>query len=200
MNRLIIVGASGHGKVVADIAKRCGYNDIVFLDDDSSILFCMDYPVLGSSITLSQFDGDVFIAIGNAEIRKKLMEREVDRDFPVLIHPSAVVAEGVEIGVGTVIMAGAVVNPGAKIGRGCILNTSCSVDHDCCLGNYVHVSVGAHLAGAVVIDETTCIGAGATVSNNVQICSNCLIGAGAVVIKSIDTPGIYMGVPARRKN
>ena len=200
MNRLIIIGASGHGKVVADIAVLNGYKDIVFLDNDPEIKACAGYPVLGPDTMTSELDGDVFIAVGKAETRKKLMERDANRNFPVLIHPSAVVADSSEVGVGSVVMAGAVINPGVKIGKGCIINTSSSVDHDCIVEDFCHVSVGAHLSGTVVVGTGTWIGAGATVINNVNICGKCMIGAGAVVIKDIDEPGTYIGVPAKLKN
>lgn len=196
MNRLIIIGASGHGKVVADIAALNGYKDIVFLDDDENIKECAGYHVIGKSTEAS--DGEVFVAVGNAETRKRLMELYKDRVLPLLIHPNAVVADGVEIGNGTVVMAGAVINPGAQIGKGCIINTSSSVDHDCILEDFCHVSVGAHLSGTVVVGMGTWIGAGATVINNVNICAGCMIGAGAVVIKDINEPGTYVGVPAKK--
>ena len=198
MNRLIIIGASGHGKVVADIAALNGYKDIVFLDNDPEIKTCAGYPVLGPDTMTSELDGDVFIAVGNAETRKKLMERDANRNFPVLIHPSAVIAKSAEVGAGSVAMAGAVINPGSQIGKGCIINTSSSVDHDCVVGDYVHISVGAHLSGTVVVGTGTWIGTGAIVSNNVNICGGCMIGAGAVVIKDITEPGTYVGVPARK--
>ena len=198
MNRLIIIGASGHGKVVADIAALNGYKDIVFLDNDSNIKNCAGYPVLGPDTMTANLDGDVFIAVGNAETRKRLMKRDEARYFPVLIHPSAVIAEGVVIDVGSVIMAGAVINPGARIGKGCIINTSSSVDHDCVVEDFCHVSVGSHLSGTVTVGECTWIGTGAIVSNNVNICGNCMIGAGTVVIKDINEPGTYIGVPARK--
>lgn len=196
--KLIIIGASGHGRVVADIAKKCGYDEIVFLDNNPNLSTCAGYPVLGADAMASHLEGDLFIAVGNGQIRKKLMEREDRRSFPVLVHPNAVVADDVEIECGSVVMAGAVINPGVKIGKGAIINTCASVDHDCTVSDYVHVSVGAHVAGTVAIGENTWIGAGATVSNNVNICGGCMIGAGAVVIMDIDEPGTYVGVPARR--
>ena len=196
MNRLIIIGASGHGKVVADIAALNGYKDIVFLDDDENIKECAEYPVIGKSTEAP--DGEVFVAVGNAETRKRLIELYKGRIQPVLIHPSAVVAESVEFTAGSVVMAGAVINPGVKIGKGCIINTSSSVDHDCIVEDFCHVSVGAHLSGTVVVGTGTWIGAGATVINNVNICGGCIIGAGAVVIKDINEPGTYVGVPAKK--
>lgn len=194
--KLTIIGASGHGKVVADAAKHCGYDEIEFLDDDETLSQCGRWPVVGKTSKAEEIDNDLFIAIGNAETRKQILERYADKHVVTIIHPDAVVADGVSIGVGTVIMPGAVINPDAKIGKGCIINTSSSVDHDCLLEDYVHVSVGAHLSGTVHVGELTWIGAGATVSNNVNICGSCMIGAGAVVVKNITEPGTYVGVPA----
>ena len=198
MRKLAIIGASGHGKVVADIAKRNGYKEIVFFDDDDSIHECGGYPVIGKSSEARAIDADVIIGIGNAGVRKQIQESIPDEKLITLIHPDAVVAEDVAIGKGTVVMAGAVINPGVRIGKGCIINTCSSVDHDCKVGDYVHISVGSHLCGTVSVGSGTWIGAGATVSNNISICPDCMIGAGAVIVKNIDSAGTYMGVPARR--
>lgn len=190
--RLTIIGASGHGKVVADIARLRGYDVIEFLDDNPLVKNCGEYPVVGNTdVTV---DSDTFVAIGRGYDRKRLSK---ERKLITLVHPNAVVADGVEIGEGTVVMAGVVINPGTVIGRGCIINTSSSIDHDCVIGDYVHVAVGAHLCGAVTVCDGTWIGAGTTVSNNVNICGGCMIGAGAVVIQNIDKVGTYVGVPAQ---
>lgn len=198
MRKLAIIGASGHGKVVADIARRNGYKEIIFLDDDDSIHECGGYPVIGKSPEAGTIDADVIIGIGNAGVRKQIQESIPDEKLVTLIHPDAVVAEDVAIGEGTVVMAGAVINPGVRIGKGCIINTCSSVDHDCEVGDYVHISVGSHLCGTVTVGNGTWIGAGATVSNNVSVCSDCMIGAGAVVVNDIQESGTYVGVPARR--
>ena len=199
MNRLIIVGASGHGKVVADIAILNGYKEIVFLDNNPDISECAGFRVIGPDSMAAELDGDLFIAVGDSKVRKHLMDVNSNRYFPLLVHPDAVIAKGTAIGDGTVIMAGTVVNPGVKIGRGCIINTCSSVDHDCVIGDFVHIAVGSHLSGTVKVGNETWIGAGATVSNNVNICGRCIIGAGAVVIKDIEEEGTYIGVPAKKK-
>ena len=196
MNRLIIIGASGHGRVVADIAALNGYEDIVFADDNETVKDCAGFPVVCKSTEAPA--GDVFVAVGNVTHRKRLIALYEDRIQPTLIHPSAVIARDAAIGSGTVVMAGAVINPGAVLGKGVIANTSCSIDHDCIIEDYVHVSVGAHLSGTVRIGACTWMGAGSVVSNNVSICGDCMIGAGTVVIKDIDVPGTYVGVPARK--
>ena len=199
MNRLLIIGASGHGKVVADIAILNGYNEIVFLDNNPTISECAGFRVIGTDSVAAELAGDLFVAIGDGKTRKHLMDANSNRHFPILVHPDAVIAKNTVIGAGTVIMAGTVINPGVKIGRGCIVNTCSSVDHDCAIGDFVHIAVGSHLSGTVKVGNETWIGVGATVSNNVNICGRCIIGAGAVVIKDIEEKGTYIGVPAKKK-
>lgn len=202
MKKLAIIGASGHGKVTADIAVKAGYDTIVFLDDDESVKQCGKYPVVGKSADAATLHCDVFVAIGNIKIRRRI-QKMVEAEgvtIPVLIHPDAVIAEDVEIGKGTVIMAGTVINPGSVIGEGCIVNTCASVDHDCVVKDFVHIAVGAHLCGTVAVGEDTWIGAGALVSNNKCVCADCMIGAGAVVVKDIGEAGTYIGVPAARSS
>ncbi len=204
MNRLIIIGASGHGKVCADIAGRMGYENIVFLDDNRELSVCAGCRVVGTKEDFHKYldiSTSFFVAIGSPQIRQKITE-EIERArgrIATLIHPNAVVSRDVEIGDGTVIMAGVIVNPGVVIGKAGIINTASSVDHDCHLKDYVHVSVGAHLAGTVNVGERTWIGAGAVISNNINICSDCIIGAGAVAVRNIEKAGTYIGIPAKMK-
>lgn len=204
MNRLIFIGASGHGKVCADIAEKMGYKDIFFLDDNNELLFCGEYSVVGSTENFRKYlnsSTSFFIAIGNPSIRQRITE-EVEKEngqIATLIHPNAIIGNDVQIGRGSVAMAGAILNPGTIIGKSVIINTASSVDHDCCIGDYVHVSVGAHIAGTVNIGMRTWVGAGAIVINNINICSDCMIGAGAVVVRDINKMGIYVGIPARQR-
>ena len=197
MKKLVIIGASGHGKVIADIAVKNGYEEIVFLDDNENIKECAGFPVVGRVSAANKIDGDKIVAIGNANVREKIQESL--KGVTTLIHPDAVISRRVEIGEGSVIMAGAVINSDAIIGKGCIINTCSSVDHDCRIGNFSHVSVGTHIAGTVNIGNRIWIGAGSIVSNNINICGDCMIGAGAVVINDIEKPGIYIGIPAKEK-
>ena len=192
--KLIIIGASGHGKVVADIASLNGYTDIVFLDDDENLKECGGYPVIGKTAEAYNMDGDKIVAIGNARTRERIQN---NLQTITLIHPDAVIAHDVVIGEGTVIMAGVIINSYTRIGRGCIINTASSVDHDCKLNDYVHVAVGSHICGTVSVGDRTWIGAGATVSNNIEIGNDVTVGAGAVVVKDIRESGTYIGVPAR---
>ena len=203
MRKIAIIGASGHGKVVADIAKKNDYDDCVFLDDNEEVKLCGSFPVVGKCDDFSMFsDRDFVVAIGNADIREKIQVKLTNSGIRMatLIHPSAVVADSVTVGEGTVVMAGAVINPEVSIGKGVIINTCASVDHDCIIGDYVHVSVGANISGTVEVGNKTWVGVNAAVSNNVKICGNCMIGAGAVVIRDIDKAGTYIGVPAKIYN
>lgn len=201
MKQLIVIGASGHGKVVADIAKLCGYDDISFLDDNVSVTECNGYKVIGKTSDYEKYVCDFFVAIGNAKIRKNIQQqlKNADKSIATLVHPNSVIGENVKIGKGTVVMAGVVINPCVKIGEGCIVNTCASIDHDNEIGDFAHISVGAHLAGTVIVGDFTWIGIGATVSNNICICKDCMIGAGAVVVDNLTESGTYIGVPARKK-
>ena len=202
-DRLLIIGASGHGKVVADIAikmKRWSYT--AFLDDDETLKTSLGLKVIGKSRDAFNYidDADIFVAIGNNTTRQMFLSKlqEVGASIPVLIHNHAIIGEQVEIGEGTVIMAGVVINCCTKIGKGCIINTGAIMDHDNTIDDYVHISPGATLAGAVNIGRGSWIGIGSVVSNNIKIAGGCKTGAGAVVIRDITEAGTYVGVPAKR--
>lgn len=198
--KLVIVGASGHGKVVADIGLRTGYRNVLFLDDNSETIDPMGLPIAGRVSDAHLYpDADFAVAIGDATVRKTILEQLAASRYNIatLVHPSAIIGSYVNIGPGSVIAAGAVINPCVNIGFGCIVNTGATIDHDCTIKDYSHVSVGAHLAGNVSVGESTWIGIGAVISNNIHICDGCTIGAGTVVIHDIATKGVYIGVPAR---
>ena len=202
-NTLIIIGAGGHGKVVADIAiKMNKWSSIAFLDDDASIRESMGVKVIGTIDEAFTYAGeaDFFVAIGNNKMREAIQERLIGEGLKVtsLIHPHAVIGTDVEIGIGSAVMAGVVINSSSRIGKGCIINTSASLDHDNHMEDYVHISPGVHTAGGVSIGKGTWAGIGSTINNNVRICSGCIIGAGAAVVRDVAEPGVYAGVPARR--
>ena len=193
---IIIIGAGGHGKVVAEIAGLNGYTEIIFLDDNPD-----GNPLVKGVVAefVNYIDSsDFFVAVGNNKIRKRIFEqlKQAGANIVTLFHPSAVVSPTAKVGEGVVVMAQAFVGVDAEIGDGAIVNTCASVDHDCYLGDFAHVSAGVHMAGLMRIDRLTFVGVGATVVQNV--CSDCLIGAGAVVAKPITESGTYVGVPARK--
>lgn len=197
-NRLIIIGAGGHGKVIADNAIKNGYTDICFVDDHATGT-CMGFPIVGTGADVSSLDNgktDFIIGVGNNEIRKRIAEAH-DVNWVTLVHPSAQIGACVSIGKGTVVMAGAIINPCASIGEHCIINTGAIVEHDNVVEDYVHISPNAALGGAVRVGNLTHVGIGAVVKNNIAICDHCVIGAGAVVVKEIKDSGTYVGVPSR---
>lgn len=203
MKRLAILGASGHGKVVADTAECCGWQVIEFFDDAWPQVSSIGvWPVVGNTRDLlgrvGEFDG-VLVAIGNNSVRRRKMDelKASGAQLPVLMHPSSIISRYAKIGSGTVVFASAVVNAYAIVGEGAILNTGCSIDHDCVLGACVHVSPGARLAGSVTVGDGSWIGIGACVRQVLSIGSNVMVGAGAAVICDISDNMTVAGVPAR---
>jgi acetyltransferase EpsM len=197
--KLIIVGMGGHSKVVADVAERCGYQILGFLDDRKP-----DVPHgtwLGSVDELDMAahqDACFFVGIGNNAVRQKVVRQLAVRGakFATLIDPSAILGSGVTVGAGTLVMPGCIINADSRIGEHVIVNTAATVDHDCVVGDYAHLSPGVHLAGAVRVGELTHIGIGASVIQTVTIGARSIIGAGAAVIRNIPDDVTAVGVPA----
>ncbi|SEO25655.1 acetyltransferase [Pseudomonas sp. NFACC39-1] len=203
MNRLAILGASGHGKVVADTAESSGWDSICFFDDAwPSVKQNGTWPVVGNTDHLiseiEKFSG-VVVAIGDNRVRQNKLQEfiRVNAKLVTLIHPAATVSRYAAIGAGSVIFAGVVVNAGARVGQGAILNTGCSIDHDCFLGDSIHISPGARLAGNVKLGDRSWIGIGACIRQQISIGSDVVVGAGAAVINDIAAHRVVVGVPAK---
>ena len=189
MSRLIIIGAGGHGKVVADAANQI----CVFLDDDQDL-----ERVAGSIEQLQQIqreDDQVIVAMGDNNTRLNLLNDL--HNVATVVHPSATVSESVSLGRGTVVFANAAVNPDTVIGRGCVINTGATVDHDCVLEDGVHISPGANIGGGVTIGCCSWIGIGASVKHGITIGKNVVVGAGAAVVSDIPDGITVVGVPAK---
>lgn len=198
MTRLILIGAGGHGKVVADTAQATGFRDIVFITGDSSGRRQNgQWPIVGSAEDFQPSEMPCFLAVGDNSTRAALWRRYNLVDSPVLSHPASVVSPSATLGPGTLTVAGSIINADARVGRGGILNTGCSVDHDCALGNFVHISPGARLAGGVTVGDRSWIGIGAVVREGVALGADVTVGAGAVVVNDIPDGATVVGVPAR---
>ena len=207
--RIIIIGAGGHGQVVADILwcmremnDNSGPIPIGYLDDDLALhgQRLLDVLVLGAIADLGAIDHDaVVVAIGDNATRQRLYERLRKQGvaFTVARHPSAVVAPDVALGPGTVVCAGVVVNTGSRVGANAILNTACTVDHHNRIGDHTHVAPGVHLGGDVSIGEGAFVGIGSTVIPGRSVGDWSKVGAGSVVTKDIAAGVTAVGVPAR---
>lgn len=204
MSGLLIVGAGGHGKVVADIAYELRrWGDIAFLDDNyPESTGVGEWKVLEIPSRANRFLEDypeAIVAIGANFLRLEMQKRmtEIGFQFPVLIHPDASVSRFASIGAGTIICTQAAVIIGARIGLGGIINTGASVGHDCSLEDGVHVAPGVRLAGGVSVGECSWIGIGAAVKEYVSIGCGVMVGAGTTVIRDISDGVTVIGSPGK---
>ncbi len=205
---IIIIGAGGHAKVIADIIlKRKNLfneklNIIGFLDDNYKKLEytkIFDIPIIGDTSLIERLEQEnnysYIIGIGNNEIRVKLSKKFPNLNYKTIIHPKAIIGTDVVLKEGTVIMANVVINSGTKIGKHCILNTGSIVEHDNEIESYCHLSPNSTLCGNVKVGKKSWIGAGSIVIQNKIIGENTIIGAGSVVIKDIPNNSVVVGTP-----
>ena len=207
MNRaksIAILGASGHGKVVAEIAELNGY-EVTFFDDAHPTLSNLEHwSVKGTSEDLrteiETFFG-VFVAIGNNSVRAEKTELllSLKANLITLIHPKAQVSSYAQLGAGTAVMAGAIVNPFVTTGKSNIINTGAVVEHDCKLGDFVHVSPNSSIAGACNLGDGVWFGIGSCSKQLISIGTNTTIGAGSVVVNDIPANSTAFGTPATVK-
>lgn len=199
---LVVVGAGGHGKAVADVAITAGWQVLGFVDEAAVESPLPSLPLLGDLTALAELRGKeslaLVIGIGDNPVRRRLAEglAEAGHKFATVIAPSAVVSAYASLGAGTVVMPRAVVNVGAGIGEHVILNTACVVDHDCRVGDFAHVSPGALLAGNVRVGQGTHVGTGVSVVPGCTIGEWSTVGAGATVTRDIGAFVVAVGVPA----
>lgn len=190
---MYIIGAGGHGKIVAELARLNSLVISNFIDENIAIAYkeslkvIHDFPLKTIAAT---------IAIGNNLVRKRIAHTYA-YNYLKLIHPRANISSQITIGKGSVVIAGATINIDAVIGEHVIVNTNASVGHDCKIGDFVHVAPNAALGGNVVVGEGTHIGMGATVIQDVKIGKWCVVGAGAVVINDIPDGVMVVGNPSK---
>jgi len=205
MRDLVIVGASGHGRVALDIARALGRRVRGFVDRG----LAPGAEVEGAPVLAREPEecplfarGEVawFVAVGDNRAREGLFARlrELTGEGPdSLIHPSAIISGRAGLGAGLFVAPGAVVNTGAALGEGVILNTAATLDHDGVLGAFAQVSPGCHLAGNVTVGERAFLGTGASVIPGVTIGADAVVGAGAVVVRDVPPGVTAVGVPAK---
>jgi sugar O-acyltransferase (sialic acid O-acetyltransferase NeuD family) len=192
---MILIGASGHAKVISDILFLSNVILNSYYDDKHIRMF--NNLVVNTPINLIPEKTEAIIAIGDNVIRKRIAESNPTLNYKIAIHPTSVIDNSVSIGLGSVVMASSTINIATSIGSHCIINTSSSIDHDCILGDFVHISPGAILCGNVTISEGTHIGAGAVVCPNLKIGKWATVGAGAVIIHDIPNYAIVVGNPGK---
>ena len=203
--RVLVFGASGHGKVVADVARAAGLVVVGFVDDDERRRGARlwELPVLGWDEAAGRHGGPgraaVALGIGDNRARELVFDRVVSAGFEVVtaVHPSAVLAPRARLGPGTVVMALAAVNPDAEVGVGAILNTGCVVEHDCRVGRFAHLSPNSALGGGAEVGDRAHLGLGAVVLPLVGVGADVRVGAGAVVHRPVEAGVTVVGVPAR---
>ncbi|MFI3287330.1 MAG: acetyltransferase [Rikenellaceae bacterium] len=190
---MYLYGASGHAKVILDILKANNIQLTAFIDDNKDLESLSGVSVLHSAnSTMSP----MIISIGNNKVRQKIAEL-LDVNYISVVHPSGIVSNSVQIGMGTVVMQGAIIQVDTIIGEHAIVNSGASIDHDCNIGDFAHIAPHSTLCGNVDVGEGSWIGAGATVIQGVKIGKWATIGAGAVVIKDVPDYAVVAGVPAK---
>jgi len=204
MQKLLILGAGGHGKVVADIAASTHqWSEIAFLDDRyQEIKQVISWKVLGSyaqAKELSKYFSHAIVAIGDNQTRLNLSKEleQLGFSLPIIVHPSAFVSTHATVGAGSVVFPQAAINIGAVIAMAAIINTGAIIEHDCSLDAGVHVSPNAALAGGVIVGKASWLGLGACVIQKITIGANVIVGAGAVVTQNIPDNVTAVGVPAK---
>jgi UDP-N-acetylbacillosamine N-acetyltransferase len=191
--RIGIYGTGGHGKVVAQIARACGFDEIVWIDDAAKEGSCAFEAFLKTHSGIP-----VALGIGENATRQKVYEkvRSAGIRIATLVHPDASIAPDANLGIGTVVMPKAVVNAEAVIGNGVIVNSGAVVEHDCTVGDFAHISPNAALAGAVRVGKRSHIGIGSCVIQRVEIGDDVVVAAGASVVAPLPDGVMAAGVPA----
>lgn len=206
MKDIVIIGAGGFGREVAwlieDINKsKLEWNIIGFVDDNEKIQGSEvnGYRVIGNIDWLKKQDLFVVNAIGNPTIKKEIINRldGSKNRYPVLIHPSVIYPQNIEIGEGSILCAGVVITVNVNVGNHVIINISSTIGHDVCIGNYSTILPNVSVSGFVKIDECVSIGTGSAIIQNLSIGKNTVVGAGSVVIKDIEKNSTAVGVPAK---
>lgn len=190
---IYIYGCGGHAAVIADIAVECGYERVIFLDDNKFD----GVNVLKFSPELKK--ADIIVGVGDNVARKRVQNLVCDAGFNVvsLIHPSAVISASAKICRGVVVMPNAVINARAVIKQGAIINSAAVIEHDCIIGEFAHISPNAALAGGVQAGDLSHVGIGSCVIQGVKIGARSVIGAGSVVVRDIADGVKAYGVPAK---
>lgn len=201
---LIVVGAGGHGRVVADAAQAAGFDVLAFADDSrrgQRVAGCEVMPGDAAEVARrAQATGAVtVVAIGDNLVRERVQQALVlsGAALGIVVHPRAVVSESARIAPGSVVLAQALIGVDAVLGEGVIVNHGASLDHDGSLADFVHLSPGVHLGGQVVVGRSAHLAVGVSVRNGITIGARSVVGVGAAVVSDLPDDVVAYGVPAR---
>lgn len=205
MNKIVIIGYSGHAFVVNDIFKSSGRQVAGYCDHFQVKNNPHKLQYFGTEDSIAGLKelkaNDWFISIGNNKIRKEIFEkltRTYHLQNPVnAIHRATCIGSMVKIGCAVMVGPNVIVNVQSKIGNGVILNSGAIVEHECQIGNFAHIAPGAVLAGNVKVGEQSFIGANSVIKQGVSIGNNVTVGAGSVVIRNIPDGHTVAGNPTR---
>lgn len=203
---ILVYGAGGHGKCVADVLLARNSSEFKgFVDDSPSAI---GGRVLGRPVfTREWFQQQcaeagkiaIVLGIGNNWVRNAIAESCVAAGVEILtvVHPSATISNSAQIGSGSAILAGAMIGPDALVGRGAIINSGAAVEHDVKLGDYSHVSTNVAMGGAASLGDFSMLGVGSVVRPRALVGKGSIVGAGSVVIGDLPAGVVAYGVPAR---
>lgn len=208
MARIVVVGAGGHGREIADVVMACreAGEDVEllgFVDDDERLhgVRFLRAPVLGPIEWLSgrATEIEAVLGIGAPRIKQAVAERVRGLGIPFrhLVHPRASLTRWVRLSEGVVITAGCVLTNEIEVGAHAHVNRCATIGHDCRIGPYCHIAPGAVVSGNVRIEEGCDIGANATILQNLSVGAWTVVGAGAVVTRSLPSGVTAVGIPAR---
>lgn len=196
---IVVYGAGGHGRVVADAAAASGFEVLGFIDDGMAEGTIRDgRMVLGKDVLAVSIAPAVALGIGDNRVRRSLALRLKAHALRLatVIHPRAVVSAHATVGEGAVVLANAVVGTGAVIGSGAIANTGSIVEHDAFVGDFSHVAPHATLCGAARVGAGALAGANSTILIGRSLGDHSILGAGAVLVRDIPEACVAAGMPA----
>lgn len=211
LEKLFVFGSGGHSKVLIDAAQKCGLKiDAVFDDNECTHgKHVSQIPILGGrhcALKLAQRSqaskSQIIVAIGDNKIRKEFFALFSQNSINLwtIVHPSAVLADGVKVGDGSVVFSSSVINPNTVVGKNVIINTGVIIEHDCHIREHAHIAPGSVLCGNVDVGSGALVGAGSVVAPRIKIGKNAIVGAGSLVLSNVPDGVTVFGRPAKQKN